>query len=130
MKTKIIVKESNLEKIETIIAEVEKGARTRRIVSSSVLYIAEELDKRLLPFICKKNLKGTVAHVDYHAQNFAKSYNGVPLSTKVELEHNGKEWVLTSVDRCRTSSEASAFDIRYTEKAKQDIVKHMETFRW
>lgn len=127
---KVIVKENNKEKIDAIINEVEGKATSRRISSASVFDIVEELNKRLLPLVCKKNLKGTKACVDYHAQDFAKSYNGVPLSTKVELEYNGKEWVLTGVDRCRTSSEASAFDIRYTEKAKQDIVKHMTTFRW
>lgn len=132
MKTKIIVKESNKEKIDAIIAEVEGRAQSRCIGSDAVLYIAEVLDKKLLPLICKKNLKGTKAQVDYHAQDFAKAYRakGTPRSTWVEMEYNGKDWVLTDVKRDSTASSASAFRIEYTEKAKQDIVAHMEKFEW
>lgn len=129
---KVIVKESNREKIDAIIAEVEGRAQSRCIRSDAVLYIAEVLDKKLLPLICKKNLKGTKACVDYHAQDFAKAYRakGTPRSTWIELEHNGKDWVLTDVKRDSTASRASAFRIEYTEKAKQDIVAHMEKFEW
>lgn len=129
---KITVKESNKEKIDAIINEAEGKATSRCIGSDAVLYIAEVLDKKLLPLICKKNLKGTKAQVDYHAQDFAKAYRakGTPRSTWVELEYNGKEWVLTDVKRDSTASSASAFRITYTEKAKQDIVAHMEKFEW
>lgn len=129
---KVIVKESNREKIDAIIAEVEGRAQSRCIRSDAVLYIAEVLDKKLLPLICKKNLKGTKAQVDYHAQDFAKAYRakGTPRSTWVELEYNGKDWVLTDVKRDSTASSASAFRIEYTEKAKQDIVAHMKKFEW
>lgn len=129
---KVIVKESNLEKIDAIIAEVEGRAQSRCIGSDAVLYIAEVLDKKLLPLICKKNLKGTKACVDYPAQDFAKAYRakGTPRSTWVTLEYNGKEWVLTDVKRDSTASSASAFRITYTDKAKQDIVAHMEKFEW
>lgn len=129
---KIIVKESNTEKIDAIINEAEGKATSRRISSASVFNIVEELNKRLLALVCKKNLKGTKACVDYHAQDFAKAYRakGTPRSTWVELEYNGKEWVLTDVKRDSTASSASAFRIEYTEKAKQDIVAHMEKFEW
>lgn len=129
---KVIVKENNKEKIDAIINEVEGKATSRRISSASVFDIVEELNKRLLPLVCKKNLKGTKACVDYHAQDFAKAYRakGTPRSTWVELEYNGKEWVLTDVKRDSTASSASAFRIEYTEKAKQDIVAHMEKFEW
>lgn len=129
---KVIVKENNKEKIDAIINEVEGKATSRRISSASVFDIVEELNKRLLPLVCKKNLKGTKAQVDYHAQDFAKAYRakGTPRSTWVTLEHNGKEWVLTDVKRDSTASSASAFRIEYTEKAKQDIVAHMEKFEW
>lgn len=129
---KVIVKENNKEKIDAIINEVEGKATSRRISSASVFDIVEELNKRLLALVCKKNLKGTKACVDYHAQDFAKAYRakGTPRSTWVELEYNGKEWVLTDVKRDSTASSASAFRIEYTEKAKQDIVAHMEKFEW
>lgn len=129
---KIIVKESNTEKIDAIINEAEGKATSRRISSASVFNIVEELNKRLLPLVCKKNLKGTKACIDYHAQDFAKAYRakGTPRSTWVTLEHNGKDWVLTDVKRDSTASRASAFRIEYTEKAKQDIVAHMEKFEW
>lgn len=129
---KVIVKENNKEKIDAIINEVEGKATSRRISSASVFDIVEELNKRLLPLVCKKNLKGTKACVDYHAQDFAKAYRakGTPRSTWVELEYNGKEWVLTDVKRDSTASSASAFRITYTDKAKQDIVAHMEKFEW
>lgn len=129
---KVIVKENNKEKIDAIINEVEGKATSRRISSASVFDIVEELNKRLLALVCKKNLKGTKACVDYHAQDFAKAYRakGTPRSTWVELEYNGKEWVLTDVKRDSTASSASAFRITYTDKAKQDIVAHMEKFEW
>ncbi len=129
---KVIVKENNKEKIDAIINEVEGKATSRRISSASVFDIVEELNKRLLPLVCKKNLKGTKACVDYHAQDFAKAYRakGTPRSTWVEMEYNGKDWVLTDVKRDSTASSASAFRITYTEKAKQDIVAHMEKFEW
>ena len=129
---KVIVKENNKEKIDAIINEVEGRAQSRCIGSDAVLYIVEELNKRLLPLVCKKNLKGTKACVDYHAQDFAKAYRakGTPRSTWVELEYNGKEWVLTEVKRDSTASSASAFRIEYTEQAKKDIVAHMEKFTW
>lgn len=129
---KVIVKENNKEKIDAIINEVEGKATSRRISSASVFDIVEELNKRLLALVCKKNLKGTKAQVDFNAQDFAKAYRakGTPRSTWVELEYNGKEWVLTDVKRDSTASSASAFRITYTEKAKQDIVAHMEKFEW
>lgn len=129
---KVIVKENNKEKIDAIINEVEGKATSRRISSTSVFDIVEELNKRLLALVCKKNLKGTKACVDYHAQDFAKAYRakGTPRSTWVEMEYNGKDWVLTDVKRDSTASSASAFRITYTEKAKQDIVAHMEKFEW
>ena len=96
------------------------------------MYIAEVLDKKLLALVCKKNLKGTKAQVDFNAQDFAKVYRakGTPRSTWVTLEYNGKEWVLTEVKRDSTASSASAFRIEYTEQAKKDIVAHMEKFTW
>lgn len=129
---KVIVKENNKEKIDAIINEVEGKATSRRISSASVFDIVEELNKRLLALVCKKNLKGTKACVDYHAQDFAKAYRakGTPRSTWVTLEYNGKEWVLTEVKRDSTASSASAFRIEYTEQAKKDIVAHMEKFTW
>lgn len=129
---KVIVKENNKEKIDAIINEVEGKATSRRISSTSVFDIVEELNKRLLALVCKKNLKGTKACVDYHAQDFAKAYRakGTPRSTWVEMEYNGKDWVLTDVKRDSTASSASAFRITYTDKAKQDIVAHMEKFEW
>ena len=129
---KIIVKESNKEKIDAVITEVEGRAQSICIGSDAVLYIAEVLDKKLLALVCKKNLKGTKAHVDFNAQDFAKAYRakGTPRSTWVTLEYNGKEWVLTEVKRDSTASSASAFRIEYTEQAKKDIVAHMEKFTW
>lgn len=129
---KIIVKESNKEKIDAVITEVEGRAQSRCIGSDAVLYIAEVLDKKLLALVCKENLKGTKAHVDFNAQDFAKAYRakGTPRSTWVTLEYNGKEWVLTEVKRDSTASSASAFRIEYTEQAKKDIVAHMEKFTW
>lgn len=129
---KVIVKENNKEKIDAIINEVEGKATSRRISSASVFDIVEELDKKLLALVCKKNLKGTKAQVDFNAQDFAKAYRakGTPRSTWVTLEYNGKEWVLTEVKRDSTASSASAFRIEYTEQAKKDIVAHMEKFTW
>lgn len=129
---KVIVKENNKEKIDAIINEVEGKATSRRISSASVFDIAEVLDKKLLALVCKKNLKGTKAQVDFNAQDFAKAYRakGTPRSTWVTLEYNGKEWVLTEVKRDSTASSASAFRIEYTEQAKKDIVAHMEKFTW
>ena len=91
MKTKIIVKESNLEKIEAIITEVEGRAQSRCIGSDAVLYIAEVLDKKLLALVCKKNLKGTRFREGLQSER----------NTSFDMGRDGVQRQRLGADRCK-----------------------------
>lgn len=130
MKTKIVIKEENRDRIEKVLNEVQRRTRARELDADMIFCAVNELNRRIIPFVKKKHLKETTACVDMYADNFPMAYRGVPKSTYFRAQYNGKEWVLIEVGRAETSRRARAVQIDYTEEAKRDIVERMTIMEW
>lgn len=117
---KIIVKESNSEKITDAIRDAEGRATARTITAQNVIDTARKITRRL--GIPKKYMIGITASVDYHAQNFPNAYKYTPESTQFRMIYTASGWALTSISRETTRRPSRAVDIFLTDDARAMII--------
>lgn len=121
---KIVVKESNREKIEQAIKEAEGKATARTIDYSHIEHFIKRIEKRLN--IPKKSMRGIVANVDYWADNFPSAYSYTPYSTNFIIEKVSTGWALVDVYRERTRRITQECILSLTEEAKEAIIASYE----
>lgn len=121
---KIVVKESNREKIEQAIKEAEGKATARTIDYTHIEHFIKRIEKRLN--IPKKSMRGIVATVDYWADNFPSAYSYTPYSTHFTIEKVSTGWALVDVSRKATRRATQECILSLTEEAKEAIIASYE----
>lgn len=122
----MLIKEGNREKIEAAIREVEGRATARTVTYGEIAIAIAELEKTLN--ICKKDMMGIIADIDYHAQNFPNAYKYTPESTHIKITRKNSAWDLVRVYRDTTRREGHRYHLTLTEDAKKAIIKSKEIF--
>lgn len=122
----MLIKEGNREKIEAAIRAAEGRATERRINYGDIVRAIAELEKTLN--ICKKDMTGITADIDYNAQNFPNAYKYTPKSTHITITRKNSAWDLERVYRDTTRREGRRYHLTLTEDAKRAIIKSKETF--
>ncbi len=103
-----------LSAIESELNEVQKRSTVRNIEAIDIINILIEVDNYLN--ISQKSKIGTKITVNYHAQNFAKSYKYEPFATIFTAEFNKNGWNITNIyrDTCKNHK----YNIQLSESAK------------
>lgn len=120
----IAIKVENARRIEDAIKEAEGRATERTVDYLDLTYAIKEIEKRL--DIPKVAMNGIMAHIDYHAQSFAKAYKYTPMSTHAIVKKTTSGWNLIGVhrDACRTKK----YILDLPEAAKQALIERCEKF--
>ncbi len=122
----MLIKEGNRERIEATIREAEGRATARTITYGDITRAIAELEKALN--ICKKDMTGITADIDYHAQNFPNAYKYTPESTHITVTRKTSAWDLARVYRDTTRREGHRYHLTLTEDAKKAIIQSKEIF--
>lgn len=117
---------NNEAKIKEVLGEVQKRTSVREIGYNIILSDLASVERRL--GVAKKYLKGVKVDIDHHAQSFCGAYKGTPESTHFTAEHNGRNWVVTSISREACRGATSQYLVTLTDTAKNAIICKME--RW
>lgn len=123
MKNGIIVKSANAEKITAVLDEANGKSRERLADYTDVLYSVDTLDKKFDGI----NKEGLKVEFNPHAQSFANSYKGIPMTTTFVLLYKYSKWRLLSANRvpCGTVR----FRVLHMEPAtRNSILRQYETF--
>lgn len=122
----MLIKEANKARIENIIKAAEGRSTVRTIEYRDIVKSLEILEESL--GICKKDMIGITADIDYNAQDFPKAYKYTPESTHFMVTRKSGGWDLTSVERARTRRHNHTYHVELTETAKQAIIESKMTF--
>lgn len=117
---KIIIKESNLDRIAAEIKEAEGRATARTITAREILTAAESVTRHLN--IPKKAMVGVAASVDLCAQDFPRAYKYTPESTHFCMVYTPSGWALVGVGRSNTRSKNHAVEFKFTDAAREAII--------
>lgn len=128
MAKRIVYKGGNLERITQWIREAEGRATVRTVSVRSMGAALKAAEDRLLAVAAKKSLKGSKLSVDINAQDFPSAYRYTPESTHFEAVYNGREWVITSIERKRCRGSAQKCICHLTEEAKESIIASYTQF--
>lgn len=111
---KIIIKESNRNRLQKELDIVQRRTTARNIDVNDLFGIIKAVEEKL--GIAKGNMIGISADVDYNAQVFPSTYEYTPESTQVVVERASSGWALTKVyrDRCRRPSKKYVLDLSDT----------------
>lgn len=123
MKNGVIVKSSNAEKITTVLDEANGQSRERLADCTDVAFAVDTLDRKFMGI----NKEGLKIDVNPHAQSFANSYKGVPMTTCFTLLYKYGNWRLLSANRvpCGTVR----FRVLHMEpETRGSIIRQFETF--
>lgn len=110
--------------------EAQKGARTRTIDFSKMLYALDEAEKIIHGAgwhkIAKKALEGTEVVIDCNAQTFPNAYKGIPESTFFSCCYHSGKWQVTAFWRGRTVSPRQGIKITLSDSAKAAIIAEIQ----
>lgn len=122
----VIVKDSNRSVIEVMLRDANKYARERKITYEDITRTIEKIEKRYIETlrVSKKSLNGSVFYIDVHAQSFASSYKGVPMSSQFSLLYKDGEFRVVETWRGVCKAPRFRYSARLTDKAKEDLVKN------
>lgn len=93
--TGVIAKSKNAVKIAAILDEANGQSRERLADYTDVLYAVDTLDRKFDGI----NKDGLKVEFNPHAQSFANSYKGVPMTTTFALLYKYGKWRLLSANR-------------------------------
>ena len=123
MKKGTIVKAGNEEKIAAILGAANGKSRERLACMGDILNAVDTLDRKFKGI----NKEGLKVEVNPHAQSFARSYQGVPMTTTFTLQFKYGKWRLVGANRvpCGTVS----FRVLHMEpETRYSILRKFETF--
>lgn len=122
---KIIVKESNKDRLNAIIKTAEGRSTARTITADDIIKTADRISRRL--GIAKKHMIGITADVDFWAQDFPNCYRFPAESTQFMMEYSTSGWTVYSVERAKTRRASQAVILNLTETAKAAIIAEAST---
>lgn len=105
----VVFKESNFNRIESMIKEIEGRSTERRLNVDDINYALKEVENRF--HVKKKYMKGVKVEVDIHAQHFPRGYKWTPMSTHFEAEHTGTYWKIIAIYRSRCRDTMKKFNV-------------------
>lgn len=122
---KIIVKESNIGKLNDAIKTAEGRAKARTITAEDIIKTADKITRNFTEFygVPKKAILGVIADVDYNAQDFPNAYRYTPESTQFRMEYTPSGWAILSIERWETRRAKCAVKLELTEDAKEAITR-------
>ena len=108
---KIIIKDSNKEKIEMELEKVQCRCLYRKVSFDNLSSIIKDIEDKL--DIPKSRMLGVDADVDYNAQDFPRAYKFNPESTHIRIKKVASGWALIDVWRgkCRPSTQKYILDL-------------------
>ena len=101
-KLNILINEKNREKIEKVLADFQRGYKTRTIDAQDVLAEAKSLTGKFNNVVSKKALNGCIVDWMPDAEKRlpgSYKYNYSALATAITIKFTGKEWKLISIAR-------------------------------
>lgn len=119
----IIVKSANAVKIAAILDESNGQSRERLADCTDVALAVDTLDRKFMGI----NKEGLKIDVNSHAQSFANSYKGIPMTTTFVLLYKYSKWRLLSANRvpCGTVH----FRVLHMEpETRSSILRQFEMF--
>lgn len=126
MSKEIIVSDTNQERINKWIADVQGKARERLISYADIVAACDEIDKKIK--ITQKAKKGIVASIDINAQNFPRAYKYRAESTKFNLIYSGGKWRVYSICRAYTRPSGRKIHLTLPEAAREAIINNNQTW--
>lgn len=117
-----LLNDTTSEKISSLIHEIQKKSRVRKITYLSIKDVCRKLNTYLNNHlgIPKKYMNDITVYVDYNNSVFPKSYKGIPESTHFTLVYKNGFWYITDMSRNKTSTDK--YFIVYPETTKQYII--------
>lgn len=122
-KNGIIVKSANTEKMQATLDAANGRSRERLADYGDVLYSANTLYRKFDGI----NKEGLVIDVNPHAQSFANSYKGVPMTTTFVLLYKHGKWRLLSANRVPCGTVRFRV-LRMEPETKYSILRQYESF--
>lgn len=111
--------------LKAAIAEAEGSCRERKITPIGILNWVDTIEGELM--IPKTQMKGIKARVIDGSARFPSSYKYTPEATAVWLEHNGRSWSVTRIERvpCNFSHKV---ELELTDEAKAAVIDRLSRF--
>ncbi len=97
MKSGIVIKLENEDRIQKMLDAAQRKARERIAMVADVMRAAERADKHF--GIAKSRMKGIEIVCNPNAQRFANAYKYTPEGTVFKIVHTGRDWKIVSADR-------------------------------
>lgn len=111
--------------LKAAIEEAEGRSRERRITPRDVVQWVETIDCEL--DISKASMKGVTARVVDGAQHFPSAYKYTPEATAFWMEHNGRSWSVTRIERVPCNFQHKV-ELSLTDAAKAAVISRVSQF--
>lgn len=121
----IVIKESNKERIEKIIKEVEGAAKVRKCSYQDLIYYINTIEEKLN--ISKTALNGTVAWISPHGAKFPQAYKYSPQGTYFRVKFTAGTWKVTIISRGDINRD-DRYHLTLSDTAKNALIERFE--RW
>lgn len=121
----VIIKKENSSRIESILDEVQKKSRVRKLKAMDILKACEKIKEFYkIPW---SELKGSKFMIDLYAQDFSNRYKGTPESTQFKIEAMNGYFKLTDVFRNDCNDSTWIIDVSLSESAKNALLEYLES---
>lgn len=119
----IIIKNENLEKLQSVLDNANGKARERIVITGDVFSVVDTLQEKFAGV----NKDGLYVKVNPNAQKFARRYKGVPMATYLYMLYKNGSWRL--IDAKRMSCDTINYRVlKMSDETKLSIIRQYETF--
>lgn len=130
----ILIKESNLERIQTELDKVQKQCKVRTISVKDLLKAVEKIDIHLYQRcgLSKRAIQDLEVEVNfYNRESFPKAYKYPPQGTIANLIFKHGTWRLKQVSRVITGRSANrVFKFNFTKEQEAQIAFNLSCAGW
>ena len=126
MNTKIIIKDSNRDRLQAVLDQAQGRCTARTIDVDDLFDAVRDIEERLR--IPHSAMNGIRAFVDMHAQKFPAAYKWIPYSTQFELRRFPSGWGLVHVERDICNAPSKTYRLILTDAAVKAVLKTNTVF--